>query len=293
MILGLNRRELAYIAPCNPREAILGVAQDKVNAKRLLAAHGLPVADDLAVLRSHAEARRFDWGSLPDAFALKPGDGALGCGIVVAASRAHEGWLGVGGARLPLDRLRLHVIDILDGVYSREGFHRGVAYFEERLRNERDLWGEPASGLADIRVIVYRGSPALAMTRIPTKESGGKANLHQGAVGAGIDLGTGKTTHAVHRGRSVDHHPDHGRRLLGLVVPDWPEILEIAVSAARVSGLGYAGVDVVRADERGIRILEINARPGLDIQIANLRGLAGVLRDLDRAHGAAGGPPRP
>jgi len=37
----------------------------------------------------------------------------------------------------------------------------------------------------------------MAMLRLPTKESGGKANLQQGAIGLGIDMASGVTTSAV------------------------------------------------------------------------------------------------
>jgi len=43
-------------------------------------------------------------------------------------------------------------------------------------------------GLPDIRVIAYNMVPVMAMMRIPTKESGGKANIHGGACAVGIDI---------------------------------------------------------------------------------------------------------
>ncbi|HBZ98517.1 MAG TPA: alpha-L-glutamate ligase-like protein, partial [Pseudomonas sp.] len=38
----------------------------------------------------------------------------------------------------------------------------------------------------DIRIIVLMGYPIMAMLRLPTRQSGGKANLHQGAIGVGV-----------------------------------------------------------------------------------------------------------
>ena len=43
----------------------------------------------------------------------------------------------------------------------------------------------------------------MAMLRLPTKASGGRANLHQGAIGAGVDLVTGVTHHAVLKNRKA------------------------------------------------------------------------------------------
>ena len=48
-------------------------------------------------------------------------------------------------------------------------------------------------GIPDIRIISLLGYPAMAMVRLPTRLSGGKANLHQGAIGVGVNLATGKT----------------------------------------------------------------------------------------------------
>jgi len=40
--------------------------------------------------------------------------------------------------------------------------------------------------------------------RLPTKDSSGKANLHLGGIGVGIDMGTGVTTTAIHKGRQLN-----------------------------------------------------------------------------------------
>ncbi|MCB1146069.1 MAG: hypothetical protein KDK41_00105 [Leptospiraceae bacterium] len=144
---------------------------------------------------------------------------------------------------------------------------------EERLVTSRDITGELCSGLPDIRIVVHRGKPLLAMMRIATKASGGRANLHQGAVGIGVDIETGETLSAVQDGKACATHPDHGKNVVGIRVPSWRDLVSIAKKAAQVSGLGYTGIDLALDDKSGPKILEINARPGLDIQIANLRGL--------------------
>jgi len=40
-----------------------------------------------------------------------------------------------------------------------------------------------------------------------------------------------------------------------------------------VSGLGYLGVDIILHPEKGPMVLELNAQPGLQIQLANMTGL--------------------
>jgi alpha-L-glutamate ligase-like protein len=272
-VLGLNFRELALISRLNPPARILEIAGSKLNTKRLLAARGIPVPATYAVIETRRDVARLDWGALPDEFALKPSGGGRGCGIAVAAGRLDpDSWRDVGGVRVTREALRYHVLAILAGDFSREG-RCDIAYFEQRIRTSTDLTGHAPTGLPDVRVIVCEGRPLMAMTRLPTLESGGRANLHQGAVGVGIDVETGSTLSAVRHGRTCTRHPDTGAELIGRRVPCWEEIVALAVAAARLSGLGYTGVDLVVDDHCGPAVLEVNARPGLDIQIANARGL--------------------
>jgi len=132
----------------------------------------------------------------------------------------------------------------------------------------------------DIRVLVFRGVPVLAMVRLPTRRSDGRANLHLGGVGVGVDLTTGRMTFGVRGGRPVSDHPDLGRPLSGIEVPAWHDVLSLAVRAADAVRLGFLGVDVVLDRRRGPLVLELNARPGLGIQLANRRGLRPLLERL-------------
>jgi len=127
-------------------------------------------------------------------------------------------------------------------------------------------------GVPDIRVIIYKGYPAMAMLRCSTQESDGKANLHQGAVGVGIDMASGKALFAVQHGTPVTKHPDTGYDFSELQIPHWEKMLSLAASCYEVTHLGYLGVDIVLDKNLGPLILELNARPGLAIQIANRIG---------------------
>jgi hypothetical protein len=122
----------------------------------------------------------------------------------------------------------------------------------------------------------------MAMLRLPTKESGGKANLQQGAIGTGIDMTTGVTTTAVFRkNRIIEYIPGTRLLLSGIKIPHWKDILALAVRAQTVSGLGFLGADIAIDRDKGPVFLELNARPGLSIQIANLDGLLGRLRRVE------------
>ena len=77
-------------------------------------------------------------------------------------------------------------------------------------------------------------------------------------------------------------HPDTGRDLSKeLVVPMWEEHLLIASRSYEMTELGYFGADIVLDKNKGPMLQELNARPGLAIQIANGEGLAARLEYLD------------
>ncbi len=156
-----------------------------------------------------------------------------------------------------------------------------VAFAEERLVVHPALAKIATDGVPDIRFVIFRGVPVMAMTRLPTSASGGRANLHQGAVGVGIDLRTGRTTHAVMGERIIERHPDREEPLLDVEIPDFERALEIAVRATGATGLGYVGADVVVDAAHGALVLELNARPGLQVQVANQCGLAPRLAALE------------
>ena len=130
----------------------------------------------------------------------------------------------------------------------------------------------------------------MAMVRLPTRASDGKANLHQGAVGAGIDMGTGITMNGVLDDKVVDEHPDTGALVAGLAIPHWDFILESSAKGCDVTELGYLGVDMVIDRDRGALILEMNARPGLNIQIANGAGLSTRIARIDEIYDASAMP---
>jgi alpha-L-glutamate ligase-like protein len=138
-----------------------------------------------------------------------------------------------------------------------------------------------AEGTPDIRVLLYRRVPVMAMLRLPTRQSQGRANLHQGAVAAGIDLASGRTLGGVCAGRAADRHPDSGVAIAGVQIPCWDASLALAMRLADCLGLDYVGIDLLLDAAAGPVVLEANARPGLAIQIANRRGLTGLLDVVD------------
>jgi len=185
-----------------------------------------------------------------------------------------------GGKWIDRRALFYHSASIISGAYALGG-QPDVAFAEERLEVHPELVAITSEGVPDVRVIVYRGVPVMSMTRLPTQRSRGRANLHQGAVGAGIEIDTGCTNHAVLDGKPVPVHPDTQEPVIGRAIPEWTRALEIAVRASDQTGLGYVGADVVIDANHGPLILELNARPGLAIQVANRMGLLPRLEAVD------------
>jgi alpha-L-glutamate ligase-like protein len=279
-ILGMNRRNAGCILDHNPRSAY-PVVDDKLRMANVCGEIGVPTPAVYAVVERHSQLRRL--GELVgnrDDFVTKPNRGSAGRGVLVLVGRNGRDFRRHNGASLTTDGLRQHVSDILSGMYSLGG-RPDAAIFQQRVRLHPAFEPVAFQGIPDIRVVLYRGEPAMAMLRLPTKESGGRANLHQGGIGAGVDLDGGVTNHAVCRNRFVKVHPDTKAALVGMTVPLWLDVLAMSRRVAGAVGLGYLGVDIVIDAVDGPLLLEANARPGLAIQIANNTGLLPRLAAID------------
>ncbi len=267
-VLGMNARN-ARVEAENPLKAIQ-LVNSKHDTKAALEEAGVPVAPTLVRIRDRRELSRLDWDALPEAFALKPNYGRGGAGILLA--KDGDGWSTLSGRPLSKEVIKDQIRSILEGEYSLESVEHDSALLEPLIVPHPVLARLVPSGLPDIRVICHRGEPLLAMMRLPTEESEGRANLHQGAVGAAVDLGSGRVARAMLKRERIEEHPDTGEGLLGVEVPEWGAVVEAAARCAEATGLGYLGADVVVDEERGPLVLEVNARPGLEIQnVAGVR----------------------
>ncbi len=79
----------------------------------------------------------------------------------------------------------------------------------------------------------------------------------------------------------ITEHPDTGGGIAGLEIPNWEDLLRLAARCHELTGLGYLGVDIVLDKDKGPMILELNARPSLNIQIANRSGLMPRLKKAE------------
>lgn len=272
-VVGLNERNLEYINRVNDRRQF-PLVDDKLRTKRLAERYDVAVPELLGVIRGNHEVRRLEEIIPADrGFAIKPARGSGGKGILVIESHA-DGWFRKGsGEWLPRRRVVRYLSNLLAGLYTLGGTP-DVAVVEALVEIDPAFAAFSHAGVPDIRIVVYQGYPVMAMMRLSTAASDGKANLHQNAIGVGLDLGRGEPAHAVQKNRRVTHHPDTGQRLDELRVTDWEVMLAQAASCFEMTGLGFLGTDMVLDRERGPLLLELNARPGLSIQLANGTGLA-------------------
>lgn len=271
-IVGMNRRNAVLIAQYNPR-ALYPRVDDKLNTKLITQNTCIAVPAMLGVARTQYHVRQLgEFLMGRQKFVIKPSKGSGGKGILVITDRDGDDFVKASGCRVSLKELQHHVSNTLSGLYSLGG-NPDVAMIEALVEFSDVFDGFSYEGVPDIRVILYHGYPVMAMTRLSTRASDGKANLHQGAVGLGIDISTGRSLKAVQHGQPIECHPDTGVKLSDLKVPHWYKLLELASHCYEVTRMGYLGADIVLDKNRGPLLLELNARPGLAIQIANGKGL--------------------
>jgi alpha-L-glutamate ligase-like protein len=290
-VLGINARNTRFVADGNPPH-LIPLVNDKVKTKELARKADVPTPELYGVVEIHAQVRRIEkMVGGRETFVIKPANGAQGDGILVIVGKNRKGWKRASGAIMTPESFSNHVTNVLSGMYSLNGME-DVAMLEETVRFADVFEGLSEAGVPDIRVIVFRGVPVMAMARVPTRESDGKANLHKGGIGLGIDLVTGRTTRGVQHDAIIEEHPETGQRLDGVQMPQWRDILDMSARCYEPTGLDYLGVDIVFDETKGPLLLELNARPGLAVQLANRVGLHQRLMriaDASTAHMSASG----
>lgn len=279
-MLNMNRRNVDYIARYNERSSY-PLVDNKLKTKLVVAEYGVKTPRLLQIVREQHEISHFrEMAEDLEGFAIKPAKGSGGKGITVITGRDGEEYIKASGARVDAAYLERHLTNILAGLYSLAGTP-DVAIVENLVQSDPDLARYSHQGVPDIRIVVFQGYPVMAMLRLATTASDGKANLHQGAVGVGLDIGTGRSLNAVQFNRPITLHPDTGLALENIEIAAWDEMLEMAARCYEATGLGYMGVDLVVDASEGPLLLELNARPGLAIQMANGCGLLPRLRTIE------------
>ncbi|MBP9820060.1 hypothetical protein KBC79_04995 [Candidatus Woesebacteria bacterium] len=280
-ILGMNARHV--YTSMNPGAA-KQYGFSKLRTKTLMHEHHIPTPEVYHIFSAHSEPEQINWQAIPVPFVIKPANGLAGKGIWIIKDKhpTEEIWYNNFNEELELSDLKLHVQNIIDGEFSVWGSNH-QAILEERIMAHPALAKYSYKGTPDIRVIVFNSVPVMAEARIPTRESEGKANLDRGAIGLGVDMATGITTHGI-TGKAgfITHFPNSKKKVNGIKIPSWPQLLETAVQAANAAGFIFMGADLFIHPEKGPMIVELNGFPGLSIQLANK---AGLKRRLERVEG--------
>ena len=284
-VAGINMRNANYTLIYNQRSSY-PLVDDKALTKELAAEFGINIPETYALLEVQRHVRDFHAKMEGrEDFVIKPSRGSGGDGIVIISGKAGKYYKKLNGDLVDPSDIEHHLSKIVSGMFSLGGYP-DRALVESRVRFDPVFKKISYQGIPDIRVIVFLGVPVMAMVRLPTKMSDGKANLHQGAIGAGISIASGTTLGAVWKNEIIEIHPDTNHPVSGIVIPHWKKILKIASSCYDMTGMGYLGVDLVLDEARGPLMLELNARPGLNIQIANGCGILGRLEKV-KAHAEA------
>jgi len=270
-VLSMNRRNRDYVLRYNERK-LYPLVDDKLRTKKLALNSSIAVPELYGVIDTEHQIKKIDQmlSNYTD-FVIKPACGFGGEGILVITNSVVDRYRQINGKLLTSKEIAYHLSCLLSGAYS-IGNHPDFAIIEKRVIVDPFFSEVSFEGVPDIRIITLLGYPAMAMLRLPTRQSEGRANLHQGAIGVGIDISSGVTMRGVSQNNIIDCHPDTLNSITGLTIPYWDEILKIAASCYELTGLGYLGVDIVLDKEQGPLMLELNARPGLNIQIANCEG---------------------
>lgn len=281
-VLGMNRRNVEFIYEYNQRKHYK-LADDKVISKTLLEAHNFPTPKLIRIFKHFFELRGYtDELTGLSNFAIKPANGSGGGGIVIIDDYINNKWITSSGKSLNKEDMYQHATAILSGVYSLDNTSDSII-IEEKIQLHPVLKNVTYKGIPDIRVIVFKNTPVMAMMRIPTRLSDGKANLHAGGIGVAIDIETGVTFVDSNHSK-VEIHPDNGQKITGITIPHWDEIIRISKEIQKIVPLPYMGIDFILDERYGAQILELNVRPGLEIQNINGKGLYGELKKIKNSH---------
>ena len=280
-IMGMNQRNVSYIGRYNPRK-LYPLVDNKLKTKHIAVDAGVTVPKLIGTIQHQHEVGKIaamvkEWSG----FCIKPARGSGGKGILVIMRQEDGLFYKPNGSSCTANDLERHISNILAGLFSLGG-KPDFVLVEDLIHFDNVFDGYSFEGVPDTRVIIFKGFPVMSMMRLSTASSDGKANLHQGAVGVGICLRTGRALRAVQHNQPIRYHPDTSKDLFDLEVPHWMKLLNLAASCYEMSGLGYIGTDMVLDKLRGPMLLELNARPGLSIQIANAAGLLPRLRQIEK-----------
>ena len=262
-ILGLNYRNLK-LQVFNKKDAV-NFANNKLKTKHFFSVRGIPVPKLMGIFKDREDVNKFDFANLNKDFVIKPNQGSEGKGIIPFKERKGDKFITVSNKEYTINELKNHIINITQGIYNNG--YKDIAFFEQRIKNSPELNKITYKGLPDVRVFCYNQIPIMAMLRVPTKESEGRANLAENAMAIGINLSNGEPNYYYYKGKISKKDPINKNPIKK--IPNFIRVLQVAVKCAQLSKLKLVGCDIAFNEKNEPCLIEINARPGLKIQLAN------------------------
>lgn len=273
-VIGLNRRNIEFIYPHNQRK-YYNLADDKVKSKMILHENNIACARTYAIIDRISQIKS-KWSELQNqqSLVIKPARGCGGEGIKIL-KKGEDGQWQSSGRNITDNQIFQHITSIISGLFSMAS--NDVCLIEECIVPHSFFAEIYDEGVPDFRIITLKGKPLMAMLRMPTSKSDGKANLHQKGVGIGVNMKYGTLTQVFDGKNYSNHHPDNTARVNGKKIPYWFTMVQLAKKTAKAFPLEYLGIDLVIDKVKGPQIMEVNVRPGLGIQLVNKCGLQSTL----------------
>lgn len=303
----MNQRNNIYVKEFNPDRGIR-LANNKEQTKKFLSQRSIPVPKTFIHIKTRQEWFHFDAWELPvKSFVVKPNKGSKWQGIFVVNDyrkreniqtkkttlgkiNLYEKQIEDFGYEFSIGGKRINEIDfkkkaggIFQGLFSSLG-KPDTMLVEDKLIPWAEFELFCQYGLADLRIIMFNLVPVIAMLRVPTKESGGKANLAQGGIGLGVDVVTGKINTLYWQGKSyTSAFPEEWSQFKNKKIPYRQEILEYSANAQYFVNSWYLGMDWV-VTSKWPKLLEINARAWLEIQNITGKSLLNIMKKIEDLH---------
>lgn len=270
-ILWQNARNLNYIKWYNDSIA-KKLADSKLKTKEFLSEKWISVAETLMVIEKHGDIREDSLSHLDLPFVVKPNSWYGWKGIIVFDKKDIDwnyisNWWKIYSKKM----LKSHFSDIIDWFFSLS-WYRDSIIIEKKILLDHQIELLWKFWLPDIRVLVFNKVPVMAMLRVPTLQSWWKANLHAWACWVWIDIWTGKLTYITKSSKIIKSIPDIWD-IRWIKIPKWEEILTLAVKVQFITNIWYVWCDIVLDDKKWPILLEMNIRPWLEVQVANMSPL--------------------
>ena len=198
-------------------------------------------------------------------FVVKPLAGTGGSAVLVLEAVDSPGSNPVfrdsGGQRYTIDELAKHMSQVLD--FKNQGF-----ILEERLIGHPDLARFNPSSVNTCRIVTLVSRDGQAEILYAALRIGGTGkntdNWHSEGIGASIDKETGIIGEGMIRpefgGTIHTSHPGTGVTFTGEKIPDWPDIAQLAIKAAKITPFIHSVGWDIAATPNGPVIIEGNGQ---------------------------------